>query len=797
MANIEIDGIKIHARDGAMLIEAADEVGIPIPRFCYHKKLSVAANCRMCLVDVDKAAKPLPACATPVTEGMKVWTKSARALEAQQGVMEFLLINHPLDCPICDQGGECDLQDLAVGYGASQSRYVELKRVIRDKDIGPLIATEMTRCIHCTRCVRFGDEIGGMKELGATGRGEHMEIGTYVAQTVSSEMSGNMIDLCPVGALTSKPFRFAARAWEMQRRPLIAAHDCVGTHLSVDIVQREVKRALPREFEEINETWCSDRDRFSYSGLNSRERLLAPQVRRAGEWQQVDWTSAFESVVSALKPILLAGGARHIGVLVSPNATLEEMYLAQKWLRGLGGHNIDHRLREQDFSDQDLQPLAPGLGLPIADLEKLDAVLVIGGNIRKEQPIINHRLRKAALRGGRVMFINSVDYSLNYRATQRLLGTPAQVERHVVAVAQALLQDTGAAAPAGWEALAAHVEINDAHRAMARTLRSGNKRAVLLGSAALHHPAGATLRAAAQLIAQHSGATYGVLSDGANGAGGWLAGAVPHRGPHGQPLPTAGLHARAMLEQGLKAWVVIGAEPELDCANSSAALAALNQAECVVMLTPYVTETMRRYAHILLPIAPWSETSGTFINTEGRTQSFAAALNAKGEARPAWKVLRVLGNAFDLPGFEQLSSEEVRDELTRLPSASLAPAWRCPTALRPLEQSLTRLADVPAYAVDGVVRRAEALQRTPDALSARALRVHPHTAQHCRLVDGEFAAVQQRGTLINLPVAYDETVPENCILVAAALPDTVGLGADGEVIEVEPAPAARKVVNHA
>ena len=727
MVNIEIDGKRVQAKDGSMVIEAADDAGIPIPRFCYHKKLSIAANCRMCLVEVDKAAKPLPACATPVTEGMRVYTKSPRALDAQKGVMEFLLINHPLDCPICDQGGECDLQEMALGYGASNSRFMEKKRVVKDKDIGPLISTEMTRCIHCTRCVRFGQEVAGVKELGATGRGEHMEIGTYVEKAMASELSGNVIDLCPVGALTSKPFRYTARVWELAQRDTIAPHDCVGSHLSVDVRGNKVMRFLPRENEEINETWISDRDRFSYAGLNSDERLRAPMIKKDGKWHEVDWTTAFEFMVAGLKPILTRYGATQLGALISPIATVEEMYLAQKLVRALGGDNIDHRLRQQDFSDQDIAPLYPWLGQGIADLEKLDTALLIGSNVRKEQPIVGLRLRKAALHGASIMFVNAQRHDFNFPVKAQLTSGVAGMEHDLAALVKALLRITGASASLftgvsalqGLEALLANVTVTDAHADVAKRLHQSTRPTVLLGNQALAHPALSTLRALAGVIAQLSNAVLGYLPESGNSVGGWLAGALPHRGPAGKMSASQGLDASAMLDAGLKSYLLMGIEPEFDCANPETAMEALADADFVALLTVYKTDAMQQYADVLLPIAPFTETSGTLINAEGKWQSFAGVVAPLGEARPAWKVLRVIGNLFDLPGFEYMSSEDVRGEVRALVEATPESAkadnttpWRCPEALN--TDATLRITAAPIYVVDAIVRRCDALQQTAD-----------------------------------------------------------------------------------
>jgi NADH-quinone oxidoreductase subunit G len=783
--NIQIDGIPIKAKQGAMIIEAADEVGIPIARFCYHKKLSVAANCRMCLVEVDKAAKPLPACATPVTEGMKVHTKSPRALDAQRGTMEFLLINHPLDCPICDQGGECELQEVALGYGGDESRYDEDKRVVKDKDIGPLIATEMTRCIHCTRCIRFGEEIAGIKELGATGRGEHMTIGTYVQRAVNSELSGNVIDLCPVGALTSKPFRYTARPWELNAVAGIAPHDCVGSNIYLHARDNEVMRVLPRENEEINETWISDRDRFSYDGLNSEQRLRTPMIKRDGRWQETDWETALDAAVAGIKKVLSTRGASQTGALLSPSATVEELYLAQKLWRGLGGANVDHRLRQLDFSDQEAAPAYPWLGLPLESLEQLDSVLLIGANVRKDQPIIGHRIRKAAMSGARVGFVNSVDYEFRFPVAARAIASPAGMERALAGIVKVLLEGSGASSPAIAKLLA-DVKPDNSQRAIANLLREGKKSAVLLGNQAAAHPAAATLRALAAMIAELSESTLSFVSDGANSAGACLAGAVPHREAGGRAAARQGLHARAMLENGLKAYMLLGIEPELDCADSGAALRSLSQAECVVALTPYRSESLQDYAHVLLPIAPFSETSGTYVNIEGRWQSFKGAVTPVGETRPGWKVLRVLGNLFGVAGFDYMSSAEIRDEVAKA-AASLKPdnraAWPTPIQLNAEATGLVRLAETPLYAVDGIVRRAEPLQKTADAVRAAA-HVHETAAVAQEVEEGRPVVVRQGGQQATLDLIVDNRIAPGCVWIPAGTIGSVGLGANGSAIEL-------------
>jgi len=779
--NIEIDGKPLQARRGSMLIEIADANGIYIPRFCYHKKLTVAANCRMCLVEIAKAPKPLPACATPVTEGMKAYTRSKLALDSQKAVMEFLLINHPLDCPICDQGGECDLQDLAVGYGRVVSRYQEKKRVVKDKDIGPLVQTDMTRCIHCTRCVRFGEEIAGLRELGATGRSEHMEIGTYVEKSMVSELSGNVIDLCPVGALTSKPFRFSARAWEMVQRETIAPHDSIGSNLQVHIKEGQVKRVVPAENEAINEMWISDRDRFSYEGLYSAQRLTVPMIKHNGEWREVDWETALDFVKDGIQQIIDAEGVDELGALASPSSTLEELYLLQKLMRAIGCHNVDHRLRQYDVSDQEDAPLFPWLGQSIADLEQCDAALLIGSHARKEQPIANHRLRKAAMRGAAIMLVNPLDFDFNLPIREKVIAPPSELPVVLAGIAKALLDLNGSAygpVDGRLRDLLAGVEVGAEARRIAEALKTCNQGTVLVGNLAAAHVEAASLRALASVVAELSGCAFGYLAEAANSTGAWLAGALPHRGPGGEAVTTPGLSAHAMLDQGRKGYVLVGIEPELDCWDGRASLKALDAAQFVVSLTAYQTPEMDRYASALLPIALFAETSGSYVNTEGTWQSFAGVVAPPGEARPAWKVLRVLGNVFELAGFEYHASLEIRDELKALVGEappSTHGRWRLPSRLRVRVDGLERISEVPMNSLDPLVRRAPALQQTRDVADG-ALHMNGHAAHTLGLVEGEHVRVQAGDGNVTLPVGIDDRVPDGCVLVHAAQRASVELG---------------------
>ncbi len=796
MVKIEINGISISAREGQMVIEAADEAGISIPRFCYHKKLSIAASCRMCLVEVEKVAKPLPACATPVTEGMKVFTRSPKAIAAQKAVMEFLLINHPLDCPICDQGGECDLQEMAVGYGKDVSRFSEGKRVVQDKNIGPLIATDMTRCIHCTRCVRFGQEVAGIMELGATGRGEHMRIGTYIEKSVDSEVSGNIIDLCPVGALTSKPYRFTARPWELVAHPAISPHDCVGANLTLHVRRHEVMRAVARENEVVNESWIADRDRYSYLGLRHTERLTRPMVKSGGRWQETDWDSALVAAVEGLKRIGDVEPA-NVGALGAYGATTEELYLLQKLTRGIGSQNVDHRLRQQDFARQEGAAVFPWLGQAVADLENLDAALLVGSNVRKEQPLMALRLRKSALKGGSIMFINPMDYAFNFPVAEKVVVSPSVMVTELAAVAKVLLDSKGERAPAGYGELLDCTAPGEEHKAIAARLQQATKGTVLLGNLAVHHPAYSDLAGLAVLVARLAGCRFGYIGEGGNSAGAWLAGAVPHRLAGGKSAPTGGKAWREMFASGVKGYLLLGTEPELDCIDSGLASRALNDAEFVVALTAFQSEQMREYADVLLPIGLFPETSGTFVNAEGLWQSFQGATMPPGEARPGWKVLRVLGNLLDVEGFDYETSEEIRQELeTRC--AEIIPSsesdWGAPRNER-LGEGLIRIVDFPIYSVDPMVRRATALQHTADA-AVTGVSMNALTADARGLSGLDEVRVSDGNNALTLPLVIDERVPDGCAYIAAGQTQTMGLGAAYGVIEVSPAgeEANRQVV---
>ncbi len=696
MVEIELDGQKIQALEGSMIIQAADKAGTYIPHFCYHKKLSIAANCRMCLVDVEKMPKPMPACATPVSQGMVVRTKSDKAIKAQQSVMEFLLINHPLDCPICDQGGECQLQDLAVGYGGNGSRYEEEKRTVAVKDVGPLISMqEMTRCIHCTRCVRFGQEVSGIMELGMVHRGEHAEITTVLGNTVDSELSGNMIDICPVGALTSKPFRYSARTWELGRRKSISPHDSTGANLIVQVKANQVMRVVPNENEAVNECWIADRDRFSYEALNGPERVTKPMLKQGGVWSEVDWQTALEYVANGLKQIKADHSASSIGALVSPHSTVEELYLAAALVRGLGSDNIDYRLRNAEFA-------APEgvryLGTSIASLSTLQRVLVVGSNLRKDHPLFAQRIRQAVRKGGVVSAINSAEFDWAMPVANTVVVPAAQWAQALADVATAIAVEKGVTAPTAGTA-------SNAAKAVAVSLLGGERKAVLLGNAAAHHANASTLLALANWIAEQTGASVGYLTEAANTVGAQLLGACPQKG---------GKTAAQMLSGGLRCAILLNTEPKFD----SAAYADI-KADMVVTLSPF--KANMECSDVLLPVAPFTETAGTFINAEGRIQGFNGVVKPLGDTRPAWKVLRVLGNMLGLPGFDFESSQDVLAQAIKaqgdaVPADQLSNATKA--AIR-LDVPAAQPASAAIYQLDGIVRRAPSLQLTMDAKACK------------------------------------------------------------------------------
>lgn len=784
MIEFEIDGEKVTAPDGSMIIEAADAAGIYIPRFCYHRKLSIVANCRMCLVEVSTARKPLPACATPVTQDMKVFTMSEMAKESQRQVMEFLLINHPLDCPICDQGGECELQDLAMGYGSSHSYYDEPKRAVASEDIGPLIETEMTRCIHCTRCVRFGEEVAGLRELGVTARGEDSEIGTYVQHFLKSELSGNIIDLCPVGALTAKPSRYSERAWTLNEKPSIAPHDCIGSNIYINTRSQEyapqhhVMRVNPRENEAVNECWISDRDRFSYEGLKHSDRVFKPRMKKNGKWVEVEWKYALMAVADRLQTIAHDQSPEQIAALVSPNSTVEECYLMQKLLRALGSNHIDHRLRELDFSDQDNMPAYTDLGMTFSEIASANAILIIGSMLRYQQPLLAHRVNMASQEAAVVMAVNPVDYQFTFNVAHKLID--ADIVTKTAEIAKALADMAGKKF-----AELDHITPSDTAKTIAHNLKEAQTAFVMLGDIARQHPHAAHLRALTRVISELVGCKMGSTTDGANSAGAWLAGAVPHRAAAGIKLEKPGLTAKSLLtDDPVRAYLLLNTEPEFDTAYPQAALNALNDAGCVVCMTAFATPTMESYADFILPVAPFSETEGTFVNAQGDWQHFAAASVPHGDAKPAWKVLRVLANFLQLDEFDYDTAHqvqvEVKEQVAKMPAFTGFEATL--SALPQHNVQFMRLGGPHMYRADGLVRRAKALQHCL-SVEDSAVCVNQKTADALGIKPATTAVeVVQGEQKIKMAVVIDSAVADGVVVLPAALDETAGFGmAFGEV----------------
>jgi len=780
MVEIEVDGTKVEVLEGSTVMQATNRLGVYVPHFCYHKKLSIAANCRMCLVEVEKAPKPLPACATPVTAGMKVWTRTEKAVKAQKGVMEFLLINHPLDCPICDQGGECQLQDLAVGYGTSGSRYTEEKRVVFHKSIGPLVAAEeMSRCIHCTRCVRFGQEIAGVMELGMSGRGEHSEILSFVGRGVKSELSGNMIDVCPVGALTSKPFRYSARTWELTRRKSVSPHDSLGSNLVVQVKQNTVMRVLPLENDAVNECWLSDRDRFAYEGLNAQDRLLKPMLRQDGQWHEVEWPVALDYAAHALGSVRDAHGAAAIGAIGSPQATLEELHLMGRLLRGLGSQNVDFRPRVADSSLAASLSGAPWLGMSIEAVNALDRIVLVGSFLRKDHPLLASRVRAAAKRGARIGLLHSVDDDLLMPIAAKAIVAPSDWPAVLAGALVAALRSADKPVPAALEA----IEPDASAKAIAELLSQGATKAVLLGNAVSQHPQAALIASLAQALSEATGATLGWLGEGANAVGGYLAGAIPG---------ADGLDAAGMVASSLKAYLLLGIEPNLDHGNPGAAMSAMAGAQTVIALTAYQSASLLETADCLLPITPFTETSGTFVNCAGMSQSFNGVVRPAGDARPGWKVLRVLGNLLGMSDFDFDTAEQVRD--AALPSdlsARLSNHTSAPVASAPAHagKGLQRIAEVPIYAADPIVRRAPSLQMTADA-AAPVVGMNAALLAEMRLADGDLVRVSQQTLVGNagdvvLTAKLDAGLADGVVRIPAAHPMTAALGAMIGPVSVE------------
>lgn len=765
MVNIEIDGIPLTVDPAKMIIQVADEAGIDIPRFCYHKKLSIAANCRMCLVEVDQSRKALPACATPVTEGMKIFTQSEAALAAQKSVMEFLLINHPLDCPICDQGGECELQDMSVGYGGGIGRFTEGKRVVKDKNIGSLIKTDMTRCIHCTRCVRFGTEIAGIAELGATGRGEHMEIGTYVENSLVSELSGNIIDLCPVGALTSKPFRYRARAWELTAHPSIAPHDAVGSNIEFHTRRSEVMRVVPRDNDAVNETWLSDRDRFSYLGLEHEQRATVPTVKQGGEWIDTDWETALQAAMDGLQIVKAKQGAEQIAGVISPTATLEEHYLFQSLLTGLDIDTTDYRLRQQGFADEGVTYNQKNWCLD--HINDSDDIILIGCNIRSEQPIIAHRIRQAAIMGTTVTDINFFKSDLLMPTATQLIHNIEGLLVRLSGIAKALMPLAGKCGK-DWQDMLEHIVPTAADQTIAMRLSNAMAATIFVGALANNHPQAAKIRTLAVMISR-LGKGQLVILPTANSNAAELVTQINDN--------QDSLNAQQLWKNNLRSYVLFNVEPELDCADPVASQQALQQADFVISMNNYVTDEMLSYSNVILPIASFAETSGTFVGVDKQWQSFKGAVSAKGESRPGWKVLRVLGNMAQLKGFDYVSSQDIADEVQdKLKLVSSNTSSYLPDNFDVDLDGLMTISEVPAYQIDSVVRRSEALQKTPENQQSLIAKMNADEVEKQGVTNAEFINITQHDQTITMAFEIDNAIADSCLYLAAGTIQTMDLG---------------------
>jgi len=791
---VEINGQQFEAEPGSTIIEVADNAGIYIPRFCYHEKLSVAANCRMCLVEVERAPKPLPACATPVTDGMVVQTLSGIAKQAQKDTMEFLLINHPLDCPICDQGGECPLQDQAMGFGGSSSVFEEVKRSVDNVDLGPLISTEMTRCIHCTRCVRFGEEVAGVMELGAIGRGEDMKISTFLGTSMDSEISGNVIDLCPVGALTSKPYRFTARTWELNGHKGISPHDCLGSNLEIQEIGGVVKRVLPRDNEAVNECWLSDRDRYSYESVNSNDRLTMPLVRRGENYQEIEWTEALELVSSELAQIKKNWSGEQIGAIVSPTSSLEEFFLLQKILRALGSSNVDHRLRQQDFRDDVAAPVCPGSETPISKIQELDGVLIVGSNIRKELPLISLRLRRFAQQGGEIAVLNPMSFNHNFKAAQEVIAKPSMIPIIFASIARKIAMTAGKAdlLPGHFVELAARDEFGTDVDAIADSLTGDDADVlIVLGQIAMNHPEASLLRQIASWLGENCGIRIALLPD-ANGVGGWVAGCVPHRLPGGRPNASPGLNCKNMVDERLKAYVLYGVEVSSDYADPVALDSALNEAEFVLSFSMF-RSAVPTQADVVFPLAAFTETDAGYINCDGVYQFANSAVKPMGQSRPGWKILRVLGNFLKLDGFDHVTCKEITTELEEVYDLSEPISARYKSDLQVVNgvvaqstvlkqgKQLDRIIDVPVYRVDPTVRRATALQSTKDADTVPLLACAEELEELGFKPGGRLVVDSKAGRVI-LRAQTDDRVPRGAVYVPTGLSETSVLGSSPVVV---------------
>ena len=736
---IEIDGQIVNAKAGETLIAVTDREGISVPRFCYHKKLSTSASCRMCLVDIEGVPKPQTSCSTPVSDGMKIYTQNEKAKASQKAVMEFLLINHPLDCPICDQGGECELQDVAVEYGSDVSRFSEGKRVVAASDIGPLIQTDMTRCIHCTRCVRFGSEIAGMMEMGGTGRGEYLKIEPFLTQGITSELSGNMIDVCPVGALTSKPFRYELRSWQMASVDSIARHDLTGSNIYAQTYKGQVKRVVSGDNEAVNETWISDRDRFSYEGLSHKNRLLAPQIKVAGQWKEVEWDVALDFAVKGLnKHVLNNRKAHQLGGLASNTATTEEFYLMQKLLRELGCENLDYRLNVNNLE----QAIVLASNIKLEALESVDYAMVIGSNLRLEQPMINHRLRKAQLAGAEICALNVKEFDYNLKISHTTVA-PQEIATLLAGVLKSVLEKKAVELPEYLE----HISSSELSIELAEKLLNAENSVIVLGEHIVNNAQAASI---AQLVTDIAGQVTGStlnVSMTSNSLGAQYAHFVP---------TSAGMNANEMLQADMRAFLLLDVYPEYDFHHASSAIEALSKEDVfVVSLNSFNNDLTAEYADVILPMAAMYETSGSHVNINNDIQSFKAVVQAPEEAKPAWKILKVLADLLELPGFHYENSSQISSELAHQPHEH---SHDTAIDLTSKDDTVETIWMHSAYHTDVLLRHTAALGASQIGQT--------HLAS-MNVATAEALALKSGDVYLGVPIDITDTVADQCVFVSS------------------------------
>ncbi|MEE2770307.1 MAG: NADH-quinone oxidoreductase subunit NuoG [Pseudomonadota bacterium] len=762
-----IDDHRIECDPGTTIIEAADKVGIYIPRFCYHEKLSVVANCRMCLVEVEKAPKTLPACATPVANDMRVYTRSKKARQSQKAVMEFLLINHPLDCPICDQGGECELQDIAMGYGEGVSRFTKEKRVVYDENLGPLVATDMTRCIHCTRCVRFGTEIAGIEELGALERGNHMNIGTYLKKGLKSELSGNVIDICPVGALTSKPYRFHGRSWGFSQHSSISPHDCVGSNTYIHSINNgnhlDIMRVVPRKNDLVNETWISDRDRFAYEGIQHKSRINHPMVKKNGQWQEVSWDHVISYIADCFRQVVETKGPNHIAALAHPSSTCEEFYLLQKFMRQLGSNNLDFRLKESDFTDQASMNYAQHFNGSFEDIENSDFISLIGANTRVDQPMLNHRIRKAVISGAKCIRMDSHLDKMNFKTSNDLLVPHQDWLSNIAQLLHAVLVIKKQPIPKLLDAY----QPNDAIKKVAKLMCKHSSGLIFVGKSIMHHPHASKLRKLIRSLATEINHTVCFIPEGANSIGAAKMGMLPHLGDK------VGMDKNDILRKPMSLYWLHQFEPQHDMDGYKTFKKKLEQS-FVIACNHYDSDELRAYADVIIPTCTFAEMSGTFINMLGKHQRFQAALPPLGDSKAGWKIITAIAQTMRLSGFEYPHSQAVVDEFNQVKFDYAYEANALPESIDVANHEQSWIAFDHPFNVDDITRHAEALQAVAD-LENNNVRINLELAKGYGLKQDGPVTLKFGSKKTDANVIIDEHIADKTIVVgkniASLLPE--------------------------